>query len=139
MLKNLLAALLLAGMALPAVSASAAPKAPAIDKQAVAKSAFLDGIHARAKVGCNDCHGKKAPEVGDTVANAVCSGCHGSYEAIAKETVPAKYPKRNPHASHLGEIDCVVCHKGHEASASYCTGCHKKFEMPIPGGTKPKQ
>lgn len=138
MLRNLLAALLLAGMAWPAFAAPAAPKAPAISPQTVAKSAFLDGIHARNKIGCADCHGKKPPQVGDTVANAVCTGCHGSYEALAKKSVPAKYPKRNPHASHLGDIDCVVCHKAHEASVSYCTGCHKKFEMPIPGGVQPR-
>ncbi len=108
--------------------------APNITASSVAKSTFLDGIHAGKGVSCQQCHGKQKVDVGDTVAQATCLGCHGSYAELAKKTTPERFAKRNPHASHLGDIECVVCHHGHEVSVSYCVGCHKKFDMPIPGG-----
>ncbi|HBL25170.1 MAG TPA: hypothetical protein DDZ40_13815, partial [Deltaproteobacteria bacterium] len=41
------------------------------------------------------------------------------------------FPDRNPHKSHLGTIDCVVCHKAHQSSKAYCLDCHKNFNMKI--------
>lgn len=111
-----------------------AEAAPTITPKSVAQSTFLDGIHAGKGVSCPQCHGGKKVEVGDTVPRATCQGCHGSYAELAKKTTPERFAKRNPHASHLGDIECVVCHRGHEASVSYCVGCHKKFAMPMPGG-----
>ena len=57
---------------------------------------------------------------------------------LAAKTEPAEFKDRNPHASHLGEIDCTVCHKAHGPSKIYCLGCHQKFVMTIPGGTPAK-
>lgn len=98
-------------------------------------SSFMDHLHQQKGVGCKECHGKGTPVKGDTVENKTCSSCHGGYPALAaKSKLPPKLAKRNPHASHLGDIDCVVCHKAHTVSVPYCLGCHAKFDMKIPGG-----
>ncbi len=98
-------------------------------------SSFTDHLHQQKGVGCVDCHGKSRPVKGDAADNATCSKCHGDYPALAaRSKLPAKLANRNPHASHLGDIDCVVCHKAHTVSAPYCLGCHTNFDMRIPGG-----
>lgn len=98
-------------------------------------SSFMDHLHQQKGVGCTDCHGKTTPVKGDTVENTTCSNCHGTYPVIAaRSKLPAKIANRNPHSSHLGDIDCVVCHKAHTVSESYCLGCHAKFDMKMPGG-----
>ncbi len=98
------------------------------------ESRNLDAIHAKQNVGCVACHGSVFPVKGDTVENERCSACHGSYADIAARTKSVKQPNRNPHNSHLGEIDCVVCHHAHKASYAYCNGCHSRYDMKIPGG-----
>lgn len=98
-------------------------------------SSFMDHLHQQKSIGCASCHGKGTPVKGDTVENGTCNTCHGGYPALAaRSKLPAKFANRNPHASHLGDIDCVVCHKAHNVSAPYCLGCHAKFDMKIPGG-----
>lgn len=103
-----------------------------------AGSNFLDGLHGQAKVSCSACHGAALPGFDATVANATCLSCHGPMEQLAKKTEPADFKDRNPHQSHLGEIDCTVCHKGHGESKVYCLGCHQKFVMNIPAGGQAK-
>lgn len=103
-----------------------------------ASSQYSDNRHAQAGVVCAGCHGKDIPKSDDTVENQRCLACHGSMEKLAKKTEPKDFPDRNPHKSHLGEIACTVCHKGHAESKVYCIDCHKKFEMKIPGGEKKK-
>ncbi|MDR2819834.1 MAG: cytochrome c3 family protein [Desulfovibrio sp.] len=99
-----------------------------------AKSPFLATIHAKKDVACSSCHGDKLPVLDDKPENAVCFKCHGSYEQLAEKTPGKDHISRNPHASHLGVVNCRLCHKAHEASITYCLDCHK-FEMnPIPGG-----
>jgi len=99
-----------------------------------AGSNFLDRSHGRAQVSCGGCHGLAVPGFDATVANPVCLSCHGPLSELAKKTEPADFKDRNAHASHLGEIDCSVCHKAHGPSKVYCLGCHQKFVMTIPGG-----
>lgn len=96
------------------------------------QSAFTAGFHAKANVSCGGCH-ESIPSSGDDVANARCIACHGPQDALEKKTAPAQFPDRNPHHSHLGEMACTVCHKGHEASVVYCLQCHPKFQMSIKG------
>jgi hypothetical protein len=73
-----------------------------------------------------------------TIANEKCLSCHGPMAQLAKKSEPAEFKDRNPHQSHLGEIECTVCHKAHGEPQVYCLGCHQKFVMHIPGGGRAK-
>jgi hypothetical protein len=103
-----------------------------------ASSQYMDNRHAKTGVVCAGCHGKDLARSDDTVENPRCLECHGSMEKLAKKTEPKDFPDRNPHKSHLGEINCTVCHRAHAESKVYCLGCHQKFEMKITGGEKKK-
>ncbi|MDD3844949.1 MAG: cytochrome c3 family protein [Syntrophorhabdaceae bacterium] len=96
-------------------------------------SKYLDAHHGKKNVTCSGCH-EKLPEPGDSVENDRCLGCHGDMEKLAGKTEPGDFPDRNPHKSHLGTINCTVCHKAHAASKTYCLECHKNFQMKIPFG-----
>jgi hypothetical protein len=39
---------------------------------------------------------------------------------------------RNPHQSHMGDIECSQCHRTHEQSIMLCTQCHA--DAPVPDG-----
>lgn len=53
-----------------------------------------------------------------------CMKCHGDYPALVKKT--ARDSGINPHYSHLGEVNCVECHKpGQEKPELMCNQCHK--------------
>lgn len=94
-----------------------------------ADSSFLDNLHAKASLSCANCHGKELPKLDSTLANAKCLDCHGPIDQLAQKSEPADFKDRNPHRSHLGEIDCTVCHKAHSESKIYCLQCHVKFAM----------
>lgn len=54
--------------------------------------------------------------------------CHTyGWEGLAERTADME---RNPHSSHLGELECSSCHKAHRASVNYCTQCHNDAEVP---------
>ena len=100
-----------------------------------ADSSYLGATHAKEDVTCSSCHGEALPLLDDKPTNDRCLGCHESYEALAAKTPGKDHPSRNPHDSHLGPINCRVCHKAHDASINYCLECHKLFDMhPIPAG-----
>jgi hypothetical protein len=101
-----------------------------------AGSNFTDNLHAKAGLACLQCHGKDLPKADDTVENSRCLTCHGPMDQLAKKTEPKDFKDRNPHKSHLGDIACTVCHKGHAESKAYCLGCHQNFKMKIPGAAK---
>ena len=67
---------------------------------------------------CESCHlgGKPGP-----VAKEQCLACHGSYAKVAEQTDKLDI---NPHDSHLGQIECTKCHKGHKAPVVECNRCH---------------
>ncbi len=96
-----------------------------------ATSANLDAAHAKKQISCGGCHGKSLPRKGDSVENDRCLLCHGRDESLADRSIPAQFPDRNPHLSHLGQIGCTVCHKAHKPSMVYCLECHKKYKMEI--------
>jgi hypothetical protein len=98
-----------------------------------AGSGYTDGLHSGKNVTCVGCHGKTLPEIGDPVENERCLQCHGPFQRLLEKSAPKDFPDRNPHSSHLGEIACTVCHKGHAASSVYCLECHRAFKMKIPG------
>ena len=99
-------------------------------------SGYTDSLHGKANIMCGGCHGGTMAKEGDTVENSRCLACHGPMDKLAARSTPKDFPDRNPHKSHLGEINCTVCHKGHAESKTYCLDCHKLFRMnKIPGGS----
>ncbi len=95
------------------------------------KSPYMDAGHGKKNVTCMGCHGKALPVEGDSVENDRCLECHGPLDKLQVKTAPKDLPDRNPHKSHLGEIGCTVCHKGHKESAVYCLQCHPNFQMKL--------
>lgn len=89
-----------------------------------AGESFLANRH---QGGCVTCHNTEAPASGAYVENDVCLKCHGPIEKLQKKTEGSDGV--NPHKSHLGEIDCTLCHEGHQPSQSYCLSCHTNFHM----------
>lgn len=128
---------------------------------------YVDGLnnpnllltqHAQVGIGCEDCHEqtdetrKEEQQVyqsGDydnpmytrEFDAEFCFRCHGSYAELAKKTEPlVEKLGRNPHKSHMGEVDCYECHKVHQASTFACAECHfSKWEELLPPGWKTKQ
>jgi fumarate reductase flavoprotein subunit len=98
----------------------------------------LASVHAqKMNLPCGACHGEKnptavTPEEALATADQKCTGCHGDAKAVAVALTPKLKDKNiNPHASHLVQIDCVTCHRGHTVAESYCLQCHA-FDMPMP-------
>jgi hypothetical protein len=91
-----------------------------------ASSEHLDCVHAEARVPCSSCHAKFSVEEDSNME--VCLKCHGSYADMALVT---KDTEPNPHDSHLGEVDCTLCHKIHEPSMDLCEQCHA-FDFKLP-------
>ena len=77
-------------------------------------------------LACKDCHGTESP--GERASVEQCLKCHGSYEDVAALT---EHLSMNPHRSHYGVIQCVLCHKSHEKSSFYCNTCHF-FDVEVP-------
>lgn len=96
-------------------------------------ASWTAGLHAAKDLGCASCHGAGVPKAGAEVANDRCLACHGPMDQLVQKTRPAQFADRNPHHSHLGDIACTTCHRGHEASTVYCLDCHPKFQMKISG------
>jgi hypothetical protein len=96
-------------------------------------SGWTSGLHMKAGVSCSSCHGAGVPPPGNEVANDRCLACHGPMDKLVEKSKPVEHADRNPHRSHLGEIACSACHKGHEASTVYCLDCHPRFPMRIGG------
>jgi len=93
----------------------------------VAAGDFLADRHAQLGVKCAQCHSEKVPAKAPAMQK--CLVCHGgSYEELAKLTEKKEI---NPHYTHIGDKECVVCHKGHKASELICNDCHK-FKIKVP-------
>ncbi|MBP8858178.1 MAG: cytochrome c3 family protein, partial [Anaerolineaceae bacterium] len=100
---------------------------------------YLDNFHYQANVGCKECHsdftllqemhsvvsfvtGKYDDPMREAdFSKEGCLQCHISYTSLAEKT---SHLEPNPHSSHLGEIDCTLCHKSHRPSEIYCSQCH---------------
>jgi cytochrome c nitrite reductase small subunit len=103
------------------------------------------GAHAHAveDVTCLDCHEPTTQQQVDELVVYVqgdfevpleerqfgtqfCFDCHlpnehTSYEEVIQLTAGLEL---NPHDSHLGQMDCEICHKMHRVSEDYCADCH---------------
>lgn len=82
--------------------------------------------HAAHSMNCAACHGVEKPEAFAEVPASKCLQCH-QQEAIINKFSDLK--DRNPHKNHLGEVDCNICHKGHEEPFNYCSQCHQNFSF----------
>jgi Cytochrome c3 len=87
---------------------------------------LLGDKHKIAGVDCSSCHKEAPPK--QAVPPAVCTGCHGDYDAIAKRSEKVE---PNPHDSHEGKLECGVCHHSHKESELYCSRCHA-FGLKVP-------
>ncbi|MCD8554769.1 cytochrome c3 family protein [Seleniivibrio sp.] len=99
---------------------------PVIAFAAAQNNELLAQKHLKQGVACTDCHAigeEKAPVKVDT-----CLSCHDGYEGMAKKTEKkgdgTYLSNLNPHKSHLGNVECTECHKGHEKAAT--TTCEKR-------------
>lgn len=92
----------------------------------VLASDYTADFHLAHGQKCETCH-KTAPTEGAKVKKDVCKQCH-SYEALAKQTAK---DEPNPHYSHLGDVNCTDCHKGHQKSELMCNQCHQ-FSLQVP-------
>ena len=87
---------------------------------------YLADRHKIAGVDCSGCHRESPPK--QKAGSEVCVECHGDYAKVAERTARLDI---NPHDSHMGEIDCDQCHRGHQRSVLVCRQCHK-FSMKVP-------
>lgn len=112
--------------------------------------------HQTANVTCLQCHEAR---VEDQVKEAVawvsgnfsdpltvrrfgtvefCDRCHNDEDVstgtdrpeIIATTANYQNSGRNPHDSHLGNVDCYTCHSMHGKSKLYCTQCHDNVKQP---------
>ncbi|EGO64981.1 cytochrome c3 [Acetonema longum] len=101
---------------------------------------LLAARHSAENVNCTDCHQAtivekmhegfayvtgqyEDPLKERSATREDCLKCH---QDDWQQTVTAtQYDHRNPHDSHLGEIDCSLCHKMHRTSEVYCAQCHE--------------
>ncbi|MCL1926823.1 MAG: flavocytochrome c [Syntrophorhabdaceae bacterium] len=109
----------------------------------LAGKTLLSDLHKDYQVGCKDCHGKTKDISLDDAESGVsgaCVKCHGSSLRMAERSEEKAKGKEhiNPHVSHVGNMNCTACHRGHEASASYCNNCHA-FNLPMSGGNAAKK
>ena len=86
----------------------------------------LSHNHQLNGVICADCHGitkpAKPPE------QKKCLSCHADYKKIAIQTDKTLPP---PHDSHMGDLDCGLCHHQHSKSENFCSQCHEwKYLVP---------
>ena len=87
---------------------------------------FLADRHKEAGIDCSGCHKESPPK--EEPAMEACLKCHGPHEKLA---VKGEKLEHNPHASHLGELECFNCHHGHKPSVNYCDRCHT-FGFKVP-------
>ena len=103
---------------------------PLVECSEAAQAKTAPGNVVKKQKSCSACHDKDI--LGEaTIKNKKCLECHGSLEKLTDKTAPKDFPDRNPHKSHLGEINCTVCHTAHAESKVYCLECHPKFEMKL--------
>ena len=81
--------------------------------------------HAGFGLECASCH-KTTPVEGAVVKKDACKTCH-NYADLAKATAKME---PNPHRSHLGDVNCVECHSGHQKPRLMCNDCHRFSIMP---------
>jgi hypothetical protein len=86
----------------------------------------LSHSHQLNGVTCADCHGATRPA--KPPEQKKCLSCHPDYKKIAIQTDKTLPP---PHDSHMGDLDCGLCHHQHSKSEDFCSRCHEwKYLVP---------
>jgi hypothetical protein len=93
----------------------------------VEKPLFLGDKHVAANLECGSCHQEDPPA--ETVATAVCLGCHEDYSPSDKTEIT---DVMDPHNSHMTFSNCSACHNAHKASREQCSNCHGDMGFNIP-------
>ncbi len=83
-------------------------------------------MHQLSGISCSDCHGKERPAT--SPEGQKCLDCHADYKTnlvLTDKALPS------PHQSHMGELDCLLCHHVHARSENFCAQCHHwKYSVP---------
>jgi len=79
----------------------------------------LSHSHQLNRVTCAECHGMTKPA--KPPEQKKCLSCHADYKKIVIET-DKTLP--SPHDSHMGDLDCGLCHHQHSKSENFCSQCH---------------
>lgn len=87
----------------------------------------LANFHLSHGASCQTCHGQGSPAPGARVAKATCKGCHDP-QKLRQQTA---HVSPNPHYTHLGDVNCTDCHKGHQKGVLMCNSCHR-FSLQVP-------
>ncbi|ADD68929.1 hypothetical protein Dacet_2167 [Denitrovibrio acetiphilus DSM 12809] len=107
----------------------------------------LANTHKEADLVCKDCHKATVTEAmreafvfvtGDYEfpfkerekfgsAKSCLGECHDLEDIVEQSAYLKAY---NPHDSHLGEMECNMCHKMHKPSVSFCADCHGEGWIP---------
>jgi len=86
----------------------------------------LSHSHQLSGVACADCHGITRPA--KPSEQKKCLSCHADYKRVAIQT-DKTLP--HPHDSHMGDLDCGLCHHQHSRSEDFCSRCHEwKYLVP---------
>lgn len=93
---------------------------------AVAADKLLADRHVERGAKCEACHTTMPPKA---VGTDQCLTCHVSYEKLAARTDKDDI---NPHASHLENLDCGACHRGHKKPVLACDECHEFTQLKVP-------
>lgn len=86
--------------------------------------------HLTYSTQCEDCHIGESDPHAAPVTDEGCRNCH-DYDAVVNATadlVDEKNRMPNPHDSHIGDVDCMLCHSNHTESTYYCLTCHPDSE-----------
>lgn len=115
-------------------------------EDAWASSNYEAHLHAQEDIACLDCHEPTIKQQIEEVSKYItgdykiplrerkmpqetCLSCkeHDSYPDLVQTT---EEWERNPHDSHWGEMECVLCHNQHRPNVLYCTQCHDDVTVP---------
>ncbi len=86
---------------------------------------FLAERHVERGTQCQDCHPTMPPQI---VKGDSCQKCHGGYDKMADKTANLDI---NPHDSHVEDLDCTSCHRGHKRPVLICDECHEFTQLNI--------
>jgi hypothetical protein len=86
----------------------------------------LGHAHQFGGIPCSGCHGEARPLA--DVDGQKCLNCHADYKSSSK---PTDKSIPGPHQSHMGDLDCLLCHHVHTRSENFCGQCHWwKYKVP---------